>query len=151
LEVADILVINKADRPGVRETKRDLVHMLELSHGLEWVPPIVETVASEGQGVPELWDAIATHRSHLEKGGGLERRRTARLLEETERLATALLAKAVADELFGPESPLSSQIAARQIDPAQGAEQVVATVAAHVLGTSKDPPRSGGSSPNKDL
>ena len=151
LEVADILVINKADRPGVRETKRDLVHMLELSQGLEWVPPIVETVASEGQGVPELWDAIAAHRSHLEKGGGLERRRSARLLEETERLATAVLAKAVADELFRPGSPLGSQIAARLIDPAGGAEQVVAAVAAHVIGTRGDPPRSGASSPKQDL
>ncbi len=55
LEVADILVINKADRPGVRETKRDLVHMLQLSGSLEWTPPIIETVASSGDGIHELW------------------------------------------------------------------------------------------------
>ena len=76
LEIADVLVINKADRPGVRETARDLRNMLELSGSLEWTPPIVETVASTGDGITGLWDAIASHREHLENLGELERRRT---------------------------------------------------------------------------
>ena len=75
LEIADVLVINKADRPGVRETARDLRNMLELSGPLEWTPPIVETVASTGDGIAGLWDAIASHREHLENLGELERRR----------------------------------------------------------------------------
>ena len=76
LEVADVLVINKADRPGrAGRRRRDLRHMLELSGTLEWTPPIVETVASTGEGVAELWDAIASHREHLENLGELERRR----------------------------------------------------------------------------
>ena len=60
-----MLVINKADRPGVKETARDLKVMLELSGSLEWTPPIVETVASSGKGVAELWDAISSHREHI--------------------------------------------------------------------------------------
>jgi LAO/AO transport system kinase len=136
LEVADVLVINKADRPGVRETKRDLVHMLQLSHGLEWMPPIVETVAPNGEGIHELWEAIGTHRKHLEASGGLERRRTARRVEETERLASARLAKAVYDELHRIDSPLLEDLAARRKNPAEAADEVVTAVRAAPLGSS---------------
>jgi LAO/AO transport system kinase len=86
LEVADVLVINKADRPGVRETKRDLVHMLQLTGDLDWMPPIVETVASSGDGIHDLWEAICSHRSYLEEEGRLARRRASRMAEEMERL-----------------------------------------------------------------
>jgi len=130
LEVADVLVINKADRPGVRETKRDLVHMLQLSHGLEWMPPIVETVASNGDGIRELWEAIVSHRAHLEASGGLARRRTARLVEETERLATARLAACVTDELHRPSSTVIAELATRSTNPAAAADRIVAAVAA---------------------
>jgi LAO/AO transport system kinase len=132
LEVADILVINKADRPGVRETKRDLVHMLQLSHQLQWVPPIVETVASSGGGIQELWAAIGSHRAHLEVAGGLERRRTSRLVEETERLATSTFAQAVATELRPGGSMQRADLAARRVNPAEAADQLVAVVAARL-------------------
>ena len=59
LEIADLFVINKADRPGARETRRDLELMLDLTELGAWRPPIVETVASTGDGVEELWAAIA--------------------------------------------------------------------------------------------
>lgn len=129
LEVADILVINKADRPGVRETKRDLVHMLQLSHQLEWVPPIIETVASSGAGIGDLWKAIGSHRAHLEAVGGLERRRTSRLVDETERLATSCFAREVTAELRHEGSGLATELAGRRIDPAEAADHVIATVA----------------------
>jgi len=132
LEVADILVINKADRPGVRETKRDLVHMLQLSHQLQWVPPIVESVASSGGGIQELWAAIGSHRAHLEVAGGLERRRTSRLVEETERLATSTFAQAVATELRPGGSMQRADLAARRVNPAEAADQLVAVVAARL-------------------
>jgi LAO/AO transport system kinase len=132
LEVADILVINKADRPGVRETKRDLVHMLQLSQQLEWVPPIVETVASSGDGIGDLWEAIRSHRAHLEAAGGLARRRTSRLVDETERLATSTFARRVTTELRHEGSALLAELAARRIDPAEAADNVVATVASDV-------------------
>jgi LAO/AO transport system kinase len=77
LEVADIFVINKADRPGVRETRRDLDQMLDLGGEHEWRPVILETVATNGTGTDELWVAVVTHRRFLEDGR-LEQRRRAR-------------------------------------------------------------------------
>lgn len=136
LEVADVLVINKADRPGARETKRDLVQMLQLAHGLAWVPPIVETVALDGGGVPELWAAVASHRSHLETGDGLERRRAARLLKETEILASARLTNSVVAELQRRCAQLLAELTARRVNPAEAADEVVAYVAADLLRSS---------------
>jgi LAO/AO transport system kinase len=132
LEVADILVINKADRPGVRETKRDLVHMLQFSQQLEWTPPIVETVASTGDGTGELWAAICAHRDHLQEGGGLHRRRTARLVEETERLAVDRFTQAVVADLHAKDSAVRKALAARATDPAEAADEIVAAIAAQL-------------------
>src|SRR5438876_6450795 len=58
LEVADLFVVNKADRPGAAETARDLEGMLDLGGELEWRPPVLRTVATEGTGVAELWAAL---------------------------------------------------------------------------------------------
>jgi LAO/AO transport system kinase len=132
LEVADILVINKSDRPGVRETKRDLVHMLQLSQQLDWTPPIVETVASTAQGIGELWEAICAHRAHLEAGDGLHHRRTERLVEETERLAVDRFNQAVVADLHEKDSTVRKALAARQTDPAEAADELVAAIAARL-------------------
>ncbi len=106
LEIADVLVVNKADRPGVESTERALRNMLGLAHpvrrvfrhhgtritapdepaveqqGPIWVPPICRTVSTEGTGVPELVQSIADHRKYLEASGDKLRRDRARL--ETE-------------------------------------------------------------------
>jgi LAO/AO transport system kinase len=83
LEIADIFVINKADRPGVAETRRDLDNMLDMSSSMGgWRPPIVDTVASRGDGIEELWRAIGNHRAYLERSGELAERRRRRLLDE---------------------------------------------------------------------
>ncbi len=128
LEVADILVINKADRPGVRETRRDLVHMLQLSRSLEWTPPIIETVASSGDGIHELWSAIGDHRAFLGEDERLRRRRQSRLAEETERLAVDAFARAVADQIRVEGAPLLDQLAERELDPFEAAEKIMAAV-----------------------
>ena len=62
MEIADLFVVNKADRDGVAETVRDLELMLDLSGHTEWRPKIVTTVATRGEGIDELWDAIGEHR-----------------------------------------------------------------------------------------
>lgn len=119
LEVADVLVINKADRPGVRETRRDLVHMLQLTGEMEWTPPIVETVASSGDGVHELWEAISSHRSHLEASGRLADRRRARMADEMERLAVdsyAHLVAAVLGRLSARDGGLTGDGAAEALE-----------------------------------
>ncbi|HEY5877240.1 MAG TPA: methylmalonyl Co-A mutase-associated GTPase MeaB, partial [Ilumatobacteraceae bacterium] len=84
MEIADIFVINKADRPGVDQTRRDLEQMLDLSdlgHD-DWRPPIIPTVGSTGDGVDLLWKAVEDHREVISANGELERRRNFRLREE---------------------------------------------------------------------
>src|SRR5688572_11006621 len=84
MEVADVFVINKADRPGVDETRRDLAQMLDLSDfsATGWRPPILDAVGTTGEGVPAVWDAINRHREHESATGELARRRAFRAREE---------------------------------------------------------------------
>ena len=90
LEVADIFVINKADRAGVRETRRDLDQMLDLGGAHEWRPPILETVASTDAGTEELWDAIVTHRQFLEDGR-LASHRRAQMRTELDKVLAVMM------------------------------------------------------------
>jgi len=90
LEVADIFVINKADRAGVRETRRDLEQMLDLGGEHEWRPLILETVATTNTGTEELWDAIVAHRSFIEDGR-LDAHRRARTRSELDKVLTAMV------------------------------------------------------------
>lgn len=86
LEVADVLVVNKADRPGADDTRRDLEHMLDLGHitgqTQDWRPEIIMTTATTGQGALEVHSAIEAHRDHLVTTGQLEARRQARIHQE---------------------------------------------------------------------
>lgn len=106
LEIADILVINKADRPGVENTEKALKSMLELAHPTQrvfshhgkamtvltsnttdtqfWIPPIQKTVALDGQGVDGLVQQILRHARYLKDSGGWNARERARLEAELE-------------------------------------------------------------------
>lgn len=126
MEVADIFVINKADRPGADETRRDLSQMLDLSALPDWRPPIVATTATTGDGVGELWDAVDAHRQHAATSGLLERRRAARLHEEL----GEILARRVrqrAEEECGEErwSELTEAVLAGDVDPWTAAEEML--------------------------
>jgi LAO/AO transport system kinase len=84
MEIADIFVINKADRKGADETRRDLEQMLDLSdisHD-DWRPPILQTSAVSGEGVSELWNTVLAHREFIMSSGKLTQRRSFRLREE---------------------------------------------------------------------
>lgn len=123
LEVADLFVINKADRPGVREARRDLEQMLELSAPVEWRPPIVATVAADGEGVEELWQAIARHRAHLVSSGSLAGRRQARLAEELRRVLTARVLQRVGDLAAGERFDAAVRaVTAGDLDPYAAAD-----------------------------
>ena len=78
LEIADMFVVNKADRAGVDETVRDLEGMLEMAGERDWRVPIVRTVATTGDGVDDLWRVIREHRAFLERTGRVMERRAAR-------------------------------------------------------------------------
>jgi len=126
LEIADVFVINKADRPGVAETERDLLNMLEMSDLGDWTPPIVTAVGAKGEGVEELWAAVGSHRAHIEANGELERRRQARQREEL-RTIVARLFEERAYAAMGAETveDLQRQIAERTIDPYEAAERII--------------------------
>jgi LAO/AO transport system kinase len=110
LEIADILVVNKADRPGVENTEKALKSMLDLAHPMQkvylhhgrmlesqlqseakreagrelWIPPILKTVATEGQGITELAEQIARHAEYLRLTGDWALREQSRLESELE-------------------------------------------------------------------
>jgi LAO/AO transport system kinase len=126
LEIADLFVINKADRPGAREARRDLEQMLDLSTLGEWRPPIIDTVASTGDGVAELWGEISRHRVHLLASGVLELRRADRLAHELRRVLKARSALKI-DELASGEEFASAvkALAAGEVDPYQAADRLL--------------------------
>ena len=107
LEIADVLVINKADRPGVENTERALRSTLELAHPTKrvfrhhgkamsvsapevdsrlWIPSVIKTVATEGKGIDEVAESIAKHAAHLRESGDWTARDRARLGSEMETL-----------------------------------------------------------------
>ncbi|VAW09425.1 putative periplasmic protein kinase ArgK and related GTPases of G3E family [hydrothermal vent metagenome] len=81
LEIGDVFVVNKADRPGVDETVRDLNAMVDLGESQPWRPPIVTCVALTGDGTSDVWDAVAAHRTFLDRGAKNEERRMRRRSE----------------------------------------------------------------------
>ncbi len=144
LEIADILVVNKADRPGIEQTERALRNMLQLSHpgrrvfqqdgevALEgeeepiWLTPIQRTVATEGTGVAELVALIATHRTHLEQTGDLARRERARLAAELDVfIETMLVAQWQKGLENGAYAHALERITAREISPRQAAAELI--------------------------
>jgi LAO/AO transport system kinase len=132
LEIADVFVINKADRDGVDETRRDLDTMLDLSELREgaWRPPIVAAVASKEEGVTELWAAVLDHRSYLEATGGLERRRSTRLLEELRTIVARSLEQRAYELTTGEAfEALHQAVVARELDPYAAADKIIGTVA----------------------
>jgi LAO/AO transport system kinase len=125
LEVADIFVINKADRAGVRETRRDLDQMLELGGMHEWRPPILETVATDAAGVGELWDAVVEHRTFIEKGS-LEERRRRRMRVELDKVLSALVRSRIGALAHGEayEAQIDALLA-DETDPYRAAEELL--------------------------
>ena len=78
LEIADVFVVNKADREGADRTSAELAMMLDLTPDRQWRPPIVQTVAPRGEGIPELIDAIESHGGWLAASPEGRRRSTRR-------------------------------------------------------------------------
>ena len=126
LEVADVFVINKADRPGVREARRDLEQMLDLARPGSWRPEIVDTTATAGEGVADLWVAVARHRDHLRGSGQLVTRRVDRLAQELRRVLAAR-AEARIDEVAAGEEFATTvkALAAGELDPYRAADRLM--------------------------
>jgi len=126
LEVADLFVVNKADRPGAAEAARDLRQMLALGPAKAWMPPIVETVAATGTGVDELWGAIARHRAHLIDSGGLERRRAERTAAELRKVVAAGFDRRLAELTASPRYAAAlGDVVAGRCDPYEAADRLL--------------------------
>jgi len=127
MEVADIFVINKADRKGADETRRDIQQMLELSSLGDWEPPILMTVATEQIGVEELWNAVGAHRRYLEECGELELRRSRRIDAELSEIVNRSLEKRVVATMDRPETAeLKKKLMDGEIDPYAAAAELIA-------------------------
>jgi LAO/AO transport system kinase len=127
MEIADVFVVNKADRPGAAEARKDLERMMDLSGGSPegWRPPVVLASATEGSGVAEVWGAVGGHRAHLERDGLSERRRR-RAGEEIRRLVAARLLERARAATAGPEvDALANEVAAGQLDPWSAADRLL--------------------------
>ncbi len=126
LEIADVFVVNKADREGAQSLVTELRYMVHLhkssqlaSRELDWEVPVLTTVAATGSGVEELLAEIERHRAVLGSSGALERRRQARRARELKDLVLAELRREV-DELLadgGPLGPVLAEVEAGRVDP----------------------------------
>jgi LAO/AO transport system kinase len=131
MEIADIFVINKADRKGVDETRRDLMQMLDLSDLPDdtWRPPIIDTVGTTGDGVVELWDTVLQHREFAETSGLLQERRTFRLREELREIIAQRLGRKARTICTGERwDELTDEVAERITDPWTAADEMLAAI-----------------------
>lgn len=148
LEIADVLVINKADRPGVEHTERALRSMLALAHPAPrvyrhhgqamtvltpkvvdaslWIPPINKTVATEGAGIAEVAESIAKHAAHLRLTGDWASRDRARLRSELETALQSALMKnffnAVKKEKY---DEMIEKVVGRTLSPNEAAKKLL--------------------------
>jgi LAO/AO transport system kinase len=126
LEIADVFVINKADRDGVADTRRDLEHMLDLSTLGSWRPPIVETVATTGAGIDDLHRAVTDHRAHLHTGGRLAARRAERAAVELRRIVAERIDQRAGRACSGPAfDEVQAAVMARTLDPWAAADRLL--------------------------
>jgi LAO/AO transport system kinase len=124
LEIADVLVVNKADRPDTAATVRDLRNMVALSSAA-WKPPVVQTVATTSDGIAELIGELDRHWSWLSTSGELERRRRARARDEVLTMAVGAVRAGLAGPLL---DILAGQVADGVLDSRDAAEKLLASV-----------------------
>ena len=121
IEIGDVFVVNKADRPGTEQAVKELIGALELGPRRAWLPPVIETIATEGVGIAELGEVVNAHRSHLVESGEQEQRRRNRVLVEVESALRARLRRTTGDAV---PAAIIDQVLSRRIDPWAAAGEV---------------------------
>jgi len=126
LEVADLFVVNKADKEGADLVARDLRQMLHLGEARPWSVPVVKAVAERGDGIDELVERIAAHGDHLAASGELAERRRRRAAREVEEIVLADL-RAELGELGRGEAldKLAELVATGELGPYAAADQLL--------------------------
>jgi len=133
LEIADVFVVNKADRDGADRTARELKHMISLGRreisGPAWRPPVVRTIADQRSGIADVIEAIEAHRDWLVTHGALARRRLHRAQTEVEAIAMQTLRERMGN-LDGSSAltALARRVADGDLDPYAGADELVRTL-----------------------
>ena len=128
MEIADIFVINKADREGVYATEKELEALLSLAHREDgWLPPIVKTIATENKGVEDLAAAIESYKDfHFRSNLGNERRRAVARWRILELLREKLVARTLdSDSASERLDLLVDEVARRQRDPYSAVEELI--------------------------
>jgi LAO/AO transport system kinase len=124
MEIADVFVVNKADRSGTRDTVRELRQMLDMAEA-PTKPEIVQTVATKDEGTDELWAAIKSHRSHQEKSGLLEERRRRRVEREIREIVAERYRDRVDERASDLLKELADEVQARRLDPYRAADRIM--------------------------
>ena len=127
MEIADIFVVNKADRAGTRDTVRELKQMLDMSQG-EWRPEVVETIATKGEGIDELWEAVEKHRAYQEEKGVLQERRRRRIRRELKEIVAERYRARLETEAASLLEEMTDKVAARELDPYAAAEKLIGSL-----------------------
>lgn len=140
LEVADVFVVNKADRPGANDVRRDLDLMLDLSHltGQEsddgYRPPIVMSSAIDGTGAPDVLDAARDHLAYLDESGKRSDRRQRRVRTEIQARMEQKLAAMTESVLSSPLGSATLQKAEQGAIPPTRASAVLLTTLLETAG-----------------
>jgi LAO/AO transport system kinase len=132
LEIADVFVVNKADRPGADATYRDIQGMLGLGERApgQWRPQVVRATAVRGEGVDEVLGAVEKHRAWLVESGELRRRREARAAAEVEAIALGELRARLGSLRDGTALPaLAADVAQGRTDPYAAARRLLDSLA----------------------
>jgi len=128
LEIADVFVVNKADRDGADQTYHDIQGMIGLGERGpgDWRPQVVRTVAAKAEGTDDVVAAIAKHRAWLDTHGQLRRRREKRAAAEVEAIALAALRARIGTLRHGATlTDLAARVTAGDIDPYAAADQLL--------------------------
>ena len=124
MEIADVFVVNKADRAGTQDTVRELRQMLNLSDAAH-KPAIVPTVATKDEGIDDLWSAIETHRERQEREGSLAARRRRRIEREIKDIVAERQRRRIDEEAPTLLARLTDEVEARRLDPYRAAERLL--------------------------
>lgn len=127
MEIGDVFVVNKADRPDVDRAVTELKMALGLAAQVAWHPPVLTSIATTGKGVQDVLAAMTDHRRHLDATGGLAARRQSRWRREIVRIAeTRLRALYLDGAVAATLDTLVERVAAGELDPHEAADRLLA-------------------------